>query len=89
MSLINTSVGYRICRFFSCINGNLKTKTIPEELIRECSICFIEKYIPKTKHYKCSHNDFCKYCIIEWNRRGNTCPMCRGEPKTKTRYRVF
>jgi len=89
MSVTNTSAGYRICRLFSCINANLKTKTIPEELIRECGICFTKKYIPKTRHYDCSHNEFCNSCIIEWKKRGNTCPMCRAEPKPMTRYRVF
>ena len=42
----------------------------------ECSICF--NLIKKEIILNCNHY-FCDYCIKEWVKRSNLCPMCRTQ----------
>ena len=42
----------------------------------ECSICF--NLIKKKIVLNCNHY-YCDYCIKEWVKRSNLCPMCRTQ----------
>ena len=42
----------------------------------ECSICF--NLIKKEIVLNCNHY-YCDYCIKEWVKRSNLCPMCRTQ----------
>jgi hypothetical protein len=45
---------------------------------RECSICLIDyNTVDKIILIKSCKHMYHKKCILEWNKRNNTCPLCR------------
>ena len=80
---------YGVTRCFLSISKAQTKKTIPQSMIRTCSICFEIKHIPNTKYYKCIHNEFCKLCVDQWRDRGNDCPICRAPAASLSRCWLF
>ena len=78
-------------RFFSRIlHRSRKTRVAPERssLPRECEeewrgICVIcwDPYDKGMRRYQCQHKDFCRDCITQWKKKGDTCPLCRACPR--------
>ncbi len=64
--------------------NNLKSKTIENVKIDECSICLDKESNIITK---CNHQ-FCKDCIDEWCNKNTkmNCPNCRAK---LSKYKVF
>jgi len=58
--------------------------TMEEEL--QCAIC-TELFIEATA-LNCAHS-FCQYCIKEWRKNKNECPVCRVRITTETRALVL
>jgi len=65
------------------ILSNLE-ETMESEL--QCAIC-TELLIEATA-LNCSHS-FCQYCIKEWRKKKNDCPVCRKKITTETRALVL
>lgn len=42
----------------------------------ECLICKETKKVTAKVELSCSHH-LCKNCLVEWQKRSNTCPFCR------------
>ncbi len=89
-SITTVLTGMRIPNIFG--NGhsltidfnNLKSKTIENVKIEECSICLGKESNIITK---CKHQ-FCKDCIDEWCNKNTkmNCPNCRAK---LSKYKVF
>ena len=62
-------------------------KILVEKTKPECSICLGEEDLNKT--LACGHK-FHRKCIKEWAKKGsNTCPVCRAEITTTSKYTIF
>ena len=51
-----------------------------------CCICLCDIHDGKTKVSPCNHV-FHSVCIEEWNKKSNTCPLCRGDCNTNIIYK--
>ena len=47
-----------------------------------CQICYDIKPLTQSL-YKCSHNNICIECSINWNTTWNNCPICRADNKIR------
>lgn len=82
----STIICYCLCRRFFLVK-----KVLSPSVIQECSICFTTIQTNDKYQLDCNHF-YHKLCIKKWEKRRNTCPLCRkifylysGNRKTKTK----
>ena len=72
--------------YFSCFSC-LSVQRVQPYDPTECGVCYRNIGHIRNKYYKCSHDEFCKLCLEQWEKKSNNCPICRAEPIKKIKMK--
>lgn len=63
-----------------CLQSYLDMYKLDDSILKEDETCVICMEIMQTRAFKlsCGHDQFCAACITQWEKRSQTCPICRS-----------